>query len=614
MSYETWTEAMAAEESLFGERPLEAGWSAEQPSPGDGSAELESPFGEAEEARTGPRAGSFEALGAFGATGYESPWQEGVDPAAEAEGAAGGWSEDGAPGGAAGALEAQLLGDPGFEGEAGSGGPDPELLLEDGEDAGARWAEVVAEGGEPEAEERHDGGASGLSELERELLAEQFSGPEHRGLGTSAGGGRATVVSYAPGRTLTFGEVVMLAGDYFESYDEMAQLSRTAAGRQQLAWARWDAADGGPGEPAVPAAAKKAAKDRYFALAGRNVSHFSAGGTGWSTYTTWHSRALASAFSAGQSGSDQTWRIATTKEAFAQHFLTDIFSAGHIRMPRIELRDWYAKNMPDSLAKIVNYMARFMFDRLDKGGQLPTLAWWALWLTKSPLEDRVMRLGGEAVRTFSIGDIVGLALHDFDNKGLRVVSSVDHHGKPVAGGLRWTAVGDARLQIVGSPAQGTLGAGARTKAMAIAAAKASLAELDRVRDAGRRNPRVSGGAAQADLVKKAVGAPVFAAKAFVPREDRGNPANATLPPVASGRAALEWRWGQLGPAAYREVDVTIRQRIASELFGLRKLIDDPVDSPVGKIHGTRRAFLQFAEHLRNDGITVLETAVGKKAR
>ncbi len=226
------------------------------------------------------------------------------------------------------------------------------------------------------------------------------------------------------------------------------------------------------------------------------------------------------------------------------------------------------------------------------------------------MADRIQALGGEAVKSFSVGDIVGLALHNLDNaKGVAVVSDkvIDAAGRAVPG-HHWTALGDAHL---GSSAQGS-----QTKAMATAAVITSLGDLERVRGAGiKSGTRPLSLAQQGDLVRQALGGTIFAARAYVPREDKANPANLPYRRADGRRAPLDWRWGQLGDAAYKCVDETVRKTIAGELSAMADDVADRIDAPLGiRVYGIRNAYRAFVRHLRNDGIAAVEKAVGRRAR
>lgn len=480
-----------------------------------------------------------------------------------------------------------------------------EAVLDDTDEA----MELLAEGyGDPPGEAEGAGDAGAVDDGD---LAE-FSGREHRDITDNASGKELTSLAYGdPPAQLTFGEVTALAGDYFATYEEMRDLARTAAGRIELAYARWHClslARDGVAAPTKDAAVIQSVTDRYLLLASRNISHFSAGGTAWQAYTSWHAKALVDALDAGRTSDAALWRRALTKEAFGLHFLTDSFSAGHVRTPRAEIRDWYQQRFPDSGQRILQYLARFLFDRLDERQQLPQLAWWFGWVTRGVMVDRIRTLGGEAVANISLGDIVSLALHDADNLGLDVVSEVDPDGKPVAGGHHWRAMGDGHL--------GSNRFGIETRRMAVVAVIASLRELERVRGAGVKLGRAEVSLSQRGAaMRQALGGSVFAARAFVPREDVARTAAVALRVPGGGRAPMEWRWGRLGPVAHQAVDTTIRKRLADELLVFAGQVPDPVDGPGGmRIHGIRGAYRLFIRHLRDDGITVLERAVGRNAR
>ncbi|TDC52901.1 hypothetical protein E1212_07085 [Jiangella ureilytica] len=456
----------------------------------------------------------------------------------------------------------------------------------------------------------------GAGETEADTVGDgdlaEFSGSEHRDITDNASGKELTSLSFGdPPAQLTFGEVTALAGDYFATYEEMRDLSRTAAGRIELAYARWHCLSlsrDGVAAPTTNAATIQSVTDRYLLLASRNISHFSGGGTAWPAYTSWHAKALVDALDAGRTPDPALWRRALTKEAFGLHFLTDSFSAGHVRTPRAEIRDWYQQRFPDSGQRILQYLARFLFDRLDERQQLPQLAWWFGWVTRGVMVDRIRTLGGEAVANISLGDIVSLALHDVDNLGLDVVSDVDADGKPVPGGHHWRAMGDGHL--------GSNRFGIETRRMAVVAVIASLRELERVRGAGVKLGRAEVSLSQrGTAMRQALGGTTFAARAFVPREDVARTAAVALRVPGGARAPMEWRWGRLGPVAYQAIDGTIRKRLADELLVFAGQVPDPVDGPAGmRIHGIRGAYRQFIRHLRDDGITVLERAVGRNAR
>ena len=220
---------------------------------------------------------------------------------------------------------------------------------------------------------------------------------------------------------------------------------------------------------------KAQVKDRYYALAAANISHFSAGGTARNSYEVGHQQALASAFIAGASGDAARWSEAMMQEAFCNHYLSDMFSAGHVRTPRAAIKTWYSEHFPNSVPQFITYMAHWMTSYLDRIGDIP-------WYCPNPrieagIRAQIRELGGSAVDSFSLGDIVSLALHDKDNEGLNVVSDADPVGN-LPGGFKWRAVGDAHLRDASPESRGT-------QEMVTAAMRASLAELSIIRDSGQ---------------------------------------------------------------------------------------------------------------------------------
>ncbi len=425
----------------------------------------------------------------------------------------------------------------------------------------------------------------------------RFGSEEHRQLGHEATGGATTdldIGTPASPQKLTYGEMVALAGDYFQSLVEMRVLAETNEGRAQLLWARWWALGAGA-EPAVSEAIKQAVRDRYFTLAARNISHFSAGGTARNEYQRYHREALELAFRSGihpypsvptaQAQSD--WEAARTTEAFGHHFLTDMFSAGHVRTPRSAIRTWYQARFPNSVDQFVAYMARHMRAYLQQAhpwgdffGQIPDQA---------DLESRIRILGGAAIGSFSLGDVVSLAFHNRDNAGLRVRSDVDESGTSLSGGFRFTAMGDRVLSF-----------STTTRNMVLAAMRASLGDLDAMRRAAAAavpprpvyspgpwpNFAIAFGQALATLTP-------YAAERYIPRED-----------TSAGNVALIWQWGSFNAEMRSAVQMAIRHEIVATLRERARLQTDA---------NVRDALNDFATHLDLQGIQAIESAVGVPA-
>lgn len=366
----------------------------------------------------------------------------------------------------------------------------------------------------------------------------------------------------------------------------MRDLATTAEGREQLLWARWWALRAGA-EPSVSEAAKQAVRDRYFRLAAQNVSHFSAGGTARNEYQRYHQQALELAFRSGINGSQTLWDEARTTEAFGHHFLTDMFAGGHVRTPRSAIRAWYQSHYPDSINRFVTYMARHMRAYLQRAhswanffGQIPSQA---------DIEARIRSIGGTALGSFSLGDIVSLAFHDRDNTGLGVISDVNESGTAVPGGFHFTALGDSRLSS--SPT---------TRNMALSAMRASLGDLDAMRQAAaavapHRPPQAPGPEPdfQGAFNRALAGLTPFVAERFVPREDPG-----------AGNAAMVWEWGSFNGEMRSAVQAAIRGEVVGVL---RDRAHSQTDANV------RDALNDFATHLDLQNIQAIEAAIGATA-
>ncbi len=366
----------------------------------------------------------------------------------------------------------------------------------------------------------------------------RFEGPEHRLLGEKGSGNAVTDINIgtdAAPQMLTYGEMVGVAGDWFKSVADMRTLAGSQDGRDQIWWALWKDMNpnGGTGEPVISQPLKDAVMENYFKLAADNVSHFSAGGTAQNTYKDNHKAACRKAYDAGVQGSSAMFTEAQTIEAFGNHFLTDMFSAGHIRTPRQNIKTWYTGKFPNAIPNFITYMAAHMHDflvsnhgTLDALGQIPDQA---------AMEAKVRTMGGAAIQAFSLGDIVSLAAHNFDNShGLNVISDANDTG--AAGQKAWNAMGDNNLSR-----------SADTQSMAVAAVKASLQDLDKMRQGGMDDKASAGGGAQIDqfdarmitLAPASIpGSPnvSFTAERFIPHED-----------TSKGNTQLLWEWGKRTP-------------------------------------------------------------------
>jgi outer membrane protein OmpA-like peptidoglycan-associated protein len=229
----------------------------------------------------------------------------------------------------------------------------------------------------------------------------------------------------------------------------------------------------------------------YALLALQNIPHFLAGGSSRESWLQYHARAIDTAIRAGLSADNAQFTRAYAQEAFGQHFLTDSFSAGHIRTPRREIDEWYTSVFAP---QVFNHFLDTLRDRLVEGiyAQVARQSRGARIFSgraRDTIRDGVnqrldrafAQAGGRAVIVQWFGRIVGGAvsgaIHDMEGARGVQVSSQAH---PAA----WRAVGDARLQAPTNPAES---AGAvETEAQARQAVLAAKGDIDHAFSIGQR--------------------------------------------------------------------------------------------------------------------------------
>ncbi|SEU37554.1 hypothetical protein [Stigmatella erecta] len=126
-----------------------------------------------------------------------------------------------------------------------------------------------------------------------------------------------TELEIRPGLTLTYGEVVALAGDYYGTPEELSE---------ELTPAVADAIRGvTPQDEGTFLLNTHRGWFDYVNLANENQDHFAP--RSWARYALHHQEALLLAL-------DKDLDAALVRNAFADHFLTDAFASGHLRVPR----------------------------------------------------------------------------------------------------------------------------------------------------------------------------------------------------------------------------------------------------------------------------------------
>jgi hypothetical protein len=293
---------------------------------------------------------------------------------------------------------------------------------------------------------------------------QRFGTDEHARMGDNAakdGAGKVAQVELAPGYSISYGDMVAMAGDFFTSIDEMRGMAgRPGPGantREEIDYVRACKVRGGSAA-AFSSACKEAVDKRYYKLAANNRSHFpnaTKADSGQSTaeqagqapnpakdptlagirfppspknaiqgYRYYHVRAMAEAAQAAKAG--QTVDAALATEGFGCHYLTDSFSGGHLRTERQSIKEHWDGKIPMFFYNLKGFMAEEIAKRLAAG------------MTVGPFQVRediaydppgmegaktIISQKLDAIGPLGFGDLVSGALHDYDNdKGVKATS------------------------------------------------------------------------------------------------------------------------------------------------------------------------------------------------
>ena len=285
---------------------------------------------------------------------------------------------------------------------------------------------------------------------------QRFEGPEHEKLGNATG----LEIDIGDGVVLTWGQVVAIAGDEFASLSELQESAKTAEGKARIRAALEHAEVPGSAVSSLPAPSEEqqqAHLGEYFKLASENVSHFVPGEAALGEWYKSHGEAIELALQAGLATKSESNALdlnqAYATEAFGQHFLTDMFSGGHIRVPRGEILDWYTSDFGPA---VVDTMISSLRERLVEGiyRQIAAQSRKARWFEGTArnkirkalnemIDEAVAGIGGKAKLAHYLGVVVGgiisKALHDLEGRRGVAVSS---EAQPVP----WRAFGDDRLK------------------------------------------------------------------------------------------------------------------------------------------------------------------------
>ncbi len=418
-----------------------------------------------------------------------------------------------------------------------------------------------------------------------------------------------------PGFTLSYGDIVSMGGDLFENRYQLLQESKTTEGRNNLNKLK-DAIDseskGMAPKYEEPTTVTKEYAERYKNLALSNISHFSHGGTSIQTWSIQHAEAIIASFDAGTNADSALLKSALIINAFADHFLTDSFSAGHIRVPRKEIISYYDNFTREVFQHFIDYLANKLGTRIFELAQAD------YWRVRNlggeehrreaieTVHDRIMgqinSMGGmEKVRSafalYVAGAFSGI-LHDNDNKsGLRVVSKAHPEG--------WLTYGDGKLDIPENKSNLTymLESVKLSKQDIVDAFNAGVDIYSRFGMSSNTKGKEEEAITRLGSVFKAL--KPYKSLDYVPLPD---PKVLPLP---------SWEWGKLDINMKQLLNNTIlyylTDRIQAELLeGLPERQEHEIDGPNINLR-PRDAARDILNEFRRNPISFLEAALGKKA-
>ncbi len=381
-----------------------------------------------------------------------------------------------------------------------------------------------------------------------------MDGTEHRDIGDAASGGALVNLGGESAEErfwLGYGDVMALSGDYFKPEPSLASRDHTQPDADALGTSTLFSLARVPGkggtqtdtrdeivcalrvmtldkalvdprfEPggefadfrfspqASSSDVERRVRDRHLELAATNDDHFVAPGgvtheyhpgprpfgSAVLAYRHLHQLALEEACRLGRLGGDQSQAMA--REAAAQHFLTDAFTAGHLRTPVAQIRRFWLSRYPAFWENMQHKVAA------DTASTLRELAWAlrrllpARFVHDSTLSALKKRTG--RYPELSLGDFLARLFHDWDNT----------HGLTIDGG--GMLFGDGHVD------RGV------TRQLATAAVRAGIDDTQVAFELGASGSRLSGKPLYR-AVRAATGArETFLAETKVPRPSAANP-------------------------------------------------------------------------------------------
>ena len=378
---------------------------------------------------------------------------------------------------------------------------------------------------------------------------QRFTEAGHKMIGDKAFG--SELLTLGPGLQVTYGDAVAM-GDYFGSFEQMKRLAEKPGkgpGTQgEVRYVLLVKIGKGNAEDGMDKAYDKYAvhvRDQASnSLDANNISHFPnplVGDTALdplqknqrkdqsgpfgaaATYRQGHEKAMQLAYSHGIKR--EKMEDATLADAFACHFLTDSFSASHVRTPRASIKEYWDKRVPAFQQKFIQWLADGIEHAYGPGKRAAAIGIPFVPVV-GPIVGNVLGLPFSTVRTaaaeqlslllspadhLSFGNVVSLIVHDVDGAAT-VEATID--GKPI------TLAGDKNLvteevdRVTKRPKPPKLiqtESAQQTFAASVRAVKASQEDLYIAYDAGWNSKKFS------EAYQKAIGPDrLYTAERLVP--------------------------------------------------------------------------------------------------
>lgn len=368
------------------------------------------------------------------------------------------------------------------------------------------------------------------------VTLQRFGEEEHRSLGNEASGKVTVNVGGLTPDTkfeLDFGDVVMLSGDWFAP-DELRRLAaipgnqgKQVGSRDEIVYALYSI---NPKDPRFVGAGmwasytinfagdnpiKKIVSDRFDNLAAKNASHFaaprgrdaagkplpaaeSAGGN----YRLFHESAIDMAYQAGLSKGDVSQALG--REAAAHHFLSDAFSAGHVRTPIMQMREYWGSLYPLFWYNLLHKMALDVAAYMNADDTNAATILGSVQTIYEKIIGEIM-VKTKSLPQITLGDLLAKIFHDYDNE----------HGLDIGGGKK--VFGDSNLD---NPDPSNV-----TRQAAVEAMRAGIQDVQEAFSIGKSGIALKK-AEVYEAVRDATGTPpnIYGAETKLPQPGPGVPA------------------------------------------------------------------------------------------